>query len=449
MALITDPDNLTQNTEVTFDTAAKTIALSQAGNLSTDGVTLKALYSFCKEEWKDDTNLIQHPFPFTPITDEQYELKDGWDFANDASRYLVRTGGWAVVNTSGVTTEMWAGVITLGSLEAGTQVYFSQTAGTATDFQLTGEVNQAVKIFDSTGTDDRGTLNLYARKQGDKFAQAALSDIGVTGNMTFQVYRFPLATSADLKISLGDPTVSAAPYSAITITYHASPISRTIGGVSYNFNVEVDGNGQSIEGIYETLQYRLRQASDIDDGAGTEIGNVADELAFFLGDTLKLREGVYLTNFNATDTNNILHDPNGGPFDIAFPFTASLTIEFGGNLVSDSDAVYRVFFTNDDAGDNLGYDFGTANAITVEDATSPTPQDMAGTVGGASSVTFTYDYDGNVQRGSASAGDDAPITVVALGLETGQYVSATGTIARSTSNVVSLVSALERNYENP
>ena len=449
MALITDPDNLTQNTEVTFDTAAKTIALSQAGNLSTDGVTLKALYSFCKEEWKDDTNLIQHPFPFTPITDEQYELKDGWDFANDASRYLVRTGGWAVVNTSGVTTEMWAGVITLGSLEAGTQVYFSQTAGTATDFQLTGEVNQAVKIFDSTGTDDRGTLNLYARKQGDKFAQAALSDIGVTGNMTFQVYRFPLATSADLKISLGDPTVSAAPYSAITITYHASPISRTIGGVSYNFNVEVDGNGQSIEGIYETLQYRLRQASDIDDGAGTVIGNVADELAFFLGDTLKLKEGVYLTNFNATDTNNILHDPNGGPFDIAFPFTASLTLEFGGNLVSDSDAVYRVFFTNDDAGDNLGYDFGTANAITVEDATSPTPQDMAGTVGGASSVTFTYDYDGNVQRGSASAGDDAPITVVALGLETGQYVSATGTIARSTSNVVSLVSALERNYENP
>jgi hypothetical protein len=449
MALITDPDNLTQNTEVTFDTAAKTIALSQAGNLSTDGVTLKALYSFCKEEWKDDTNLIQHPFPFTPITDEQYELKDGWDFANDASRYLVRTGGWAVVNTSGVTTEMWAGVITLGSLEAGTQVYFSQTAGTATDFQLTGEVNQAVKIFDSTGTDDRGTLNLYARKQGDKFAQAALSDIGVTGNMTFQVYRFPLATSADLKISLGDPTVSAAPYSAITITYHASPISRTIGGVSYNFNVEVDGNGQSIEGIYETLQYRLRQASDIDDGAGTVIGNVADELAFFLGDTLKLKEGVYLTNFNATDTNNILHDPNGGTFDIAFPFTASLTLEFGGNLVSDSDAVYRVFFTNDDAGDNLGYDFGTANAITVEDATSPTPQDMAGTVGGASSVTFTYDYDGNVQRGSASAGDDAPITVVALGLETGQYVSATGTIARSTSNVVSLVSALERNYENP
>ena len=87
MALIVDPDDLNQSTEVVFDTAAKTIALAQAGNLSTDGVTLKALYSFTKEEWKNDSSLIQHPFPFTPITDEQFELKDGWDFANDASRY--------------------------------------------------------------------------------------------------------------------------------------------------------------------------------------------------------------------------------------------------------------------------------------------------------------------------------------------------------------------------
>jgi len=446
MALIVDPDDLNQSTEVTFDTAAKTIALSQAGNLSTDGVTLKALYSFTKEEWKNDSNLIRHPFPFTPITDESFELKDGWDFANDASRYLIRTGGWAVVDTSGTTQEMWAGIITLGSLEAGTQPYFAQSAGTATNFQLAGAVNQAVKIFTNGGTDDRASFTVFARKQGDKYAQSTLADIGVTGNMTFQVYRFPLATSGDLKISLGDPTVSAAPYSAITITYSATPFSRTIGGVSYNFDVEIDGNGQSIEGIYETIQYRLRQATDIDDGVGTEIGNVSDDLAFFIGDTLKLREGVFLTNFAAADTNNILHDPIGGPFDIAFPFTAALELQFGGNLVSDTDAVWRVFFTNDDAGDNTGRDFGTASAITVQDASSV---DMSGTVGGATSVSLTYDYDANVQRGAASVSTDAPITVVAIGLATGQYVSATGTIARSTSNVVSLVSPLERNYSNP
>lgn len=69
MALIVDPDDLNQGTEVTFATGAKTITLSQAGNLSTDGVTLKALYSFCKEEWKNDAALIPFEFPFVPITD--------------------------------------------------------------------------------------------------------------------------------------------------------------------------------------------------------------------------------------------------------------------------------------------------------------------------------------------------------------------------------------------
>jgi len=69
MTLIVDPDNLNQGTEVAFNTTAKTITLSEAGNLTSSGVTLKALYSFCKEEWKDDATLIPFEFPFIPITD--------------------------------------------------------------------------------------------------------------------------------------------------------------------------------------------------------------------------------------------------------------------------------------------------------------------------------------------------------------------------------------------
>lgn len=443
MALIIDPDNLTAGQEVVFNTASKTIALAQAGNLSTDGVTLKCLYSFTKEEWKRDDELIKHPFPFTPITDEQFELKDGWNFANDTSRYLVRTGGWAVVDTNGTTQEMWAGVITLGSLEPGTQPYFYQS-NAATDFQLTGPVNQAVKIFENGGADERNNLTVFARKQGDTYGQSSLADIGVS-RMTFQVYRFPLATGSDLKIALGDPTVSADPFDGITITYYETSFTRSIGGVDYDFNVEVNGNGQSINGIYETLQYRLRLDSDIDDGPGSAIGKITGNLAFFLGETLKMSEGVFLTNFAPSDTNNILHNPIGASVDVAFPFTAALQIQFGGNLISDADSVFRVFFTNDDAGDNSGSDFGTDNAITVQDDTLT---EMSGSISGAAAVTLAYDYDANVQRGASSISKDAPITVVAIGLATGQYVSATGTIARSTSNVVSLVSPLERNYAN-
>ena len=70
MALITDPDNLNQGVEVNFvtGTSPKTIELVTAGNLSTDGVTLKALYSFCKEEWKDDASLIPIAVSYTHLT---------------------------------------------------------------------------------------------------------------------------------------------------------------------------------------------------------------------------------------------------------------------------------------------------------------------------------------------------------------------------------------------
>ncbi len=51
MALIIDPDNLNQGTEVVIVEGSKTIQLLVAGNLSTDGVTGQALYSFLKEEF--------------------------------------------------------------------------------------------------------------------------------------------------------------------------------------------------------------------------------------------------------------------------------------------------------------------------------------------------------------------------------------------------------------
>jgi hypothetical protein len=71
---------------------------------------------------------------------------------------------------------------------------------------------------------------------------------------------------------------------------------------------------------------------------------------------------------------------------------------------------------------------------------------MTGTIS-STPVTFTFDYDGNVQGGRTAA-TDADITVVAIGLNTGQYVRATGTIQRSKSNAVALVAPLERNYAN-
>lgn len=455
MALITDPDSLNQTTEVDFDTTLKTITLNQAGNLSTDGVTLKALYSFCKEEWRTDASLIPIEFPFTPITDESFELKDGWDFADDASRYLIRTGGWQVLNTSGQVTQIWSGIIGLGSIESDDQLYFDQGTG-ATDFQLTGQVNQAIQVLSDPngdgsygdGFDRRTTLTLFVREQAQLFGSSNLSGIGVT-SLANQAYRFPISTATDLKVTNNDVTVSgSAPYTGMSITYHATAQTRDIGGSNRDFGIIIDGNNGTAEQIYEFVQYQLRQNSDIDADASSLIGNVADELLRFTGDSLATLAatnpdgggtGVYIDNFQTADTNRISFIDNTGT-SRTFPFVAVTTISFNSNLQNDTSAIYRVFFT--DAGGNQ---YGTTNAILVDNNAGT---DVSGDISGSASIQFDFDYDNNVQ-GGRTAGTDAAITVVAIGLDTGQFVSATGTISRSTTNSVSLVAPLERNYANP
>lgn len=449
MAVIIDPDKLVQGTEVVINTTAKTIKLAVAGNLSNDGVTGQCLYSFLKESWKSDNSLFKFPFPMTSITNEQFEFNYDWIPADEATRKLIRTAGWAEISSASATKRVYAGIISLGSIATSDQPYYQQTeTGAAVNTSFTGAVNEAVQIFGDSSNgafDSREYFKLFVREQGKKYSSAQLSDIGVN-IMTSIVYRFPLTNSADLKISHTDTQISTlTPYTDIDITYYAVNQKRTIGSIEYDFKIIIDGANATAEQIYEKIQYSLRQATDIDAGAGTVSGKTASDLLTFTGDTLATSIGVYIDNFATNDTNRLqFYDATG--VMRTYPYVASVTFNFNDNLQQDTNAVFRAYFTNDEAGANLGYDFGTANAIVVKDAANA---DMSGSISGRASVSFSYDYDGNIQRGAASVGTDAPVTVVAIGLGTGQYVKSTGTITKSTANTVSLVAALERNYTNP
>jgi hypothetical protein len=68
-------------------------------------------------------------------------------------------------------------------------------------------------------------------------------------------------------------------------------------------------------------------------------------------------------------------------------------------------------------------------------------------------ITFSYDYESNDQRnrtpGNATNASDAAIRVVAVGLQTGQYASATASVTRAKNQAVSVTGALERVYSDP
>jgi hypothetical protein len=246
--------------------------------------------------------------------------------------------------------------------------------------------------------------------------------------------------------------------------------NRTIGSGDFSFNWRLTGNGGTLQDCFQFVQKELRGDVSIDCGPGTFVPSGNSGLVGFIGNINDL-----LMNFSTptgTGLNMIIdnlasNDINNATFndhaDTArnYPFTSSGSLVFNPNLTNDQNSKYWLFFTNDDDGDNLGRDYGTENAIVVEDATTPTPNAIQGFVNasggathggtrtvssGTTSITFTYDYDNNIQRGSASAGVDAPVTLVAIGAPVGQFVIATGTITETTGITISAVAALERNY---
>lgn len=692
--LLQDPDSLgyelalfsaSATEELAVDTTNKKLKLTRIGNLTSDGVTLKCLYSKLKEIWKSDSTLIKFPFPMTPITDEQFEFRDGWNLddsinpttkithggtnsgtstqftitttgnfntsnvvpglyvsgtgvgtgakvvsvdsntqitvsvANsgtvsgsltfwgdvDYTYNLIRTGGWRVNNTSGTTIEEWIGAISLGSLGAegttktltttatmtntstvtvastaglqagsfvtgagfplgttivtvdgGTtftisktiaslasgaivtvrpkdqiyyQIYNNGASGTALypkNAVLTGQVNQAIQTYSSSGgydyRDANDTLKFYVREQGWTYGSQSKGDIGVT-TLSYQTYRFPVTNSSDaLKITVADSAIDTAnlatgipnqsPYDKMSITWYASPQSRTIGGTSYNFNVIIDADTDvtefqsgdaSLEQVYQFVQWSLRRGTAIDidqSGSTSKVGVITRELLRFVGDTLytiydATDGGVFIDSVAANDKNRVVFVDNTAA-NVTFPYTAAGKLTFNANLSgennSGADAVYRLFYKNvySTQGGAGTKEFGTTSAILVRKADNTT--EISGTLSGnLVEVSFDYDYDNNTQTawqastaytvgneyrnraagvttwyrvttgytsGGTFGGTDTTNTVVidgpsvilvAIGLNKGQYVSQPGTIAKSITNSIGAVAALERNYDNP
>jgi hypothetical protein len=467
MALITDPDDLNQATEVIIDTSTLTIDLALAGNLSEDGVTMQCLYSFLKEEWRTDSSLIPFPFPMVAITPEQFEFVDGWEPADDGARKLMRTGGWREIAANGDIKREYAGVISLGNIDAtdkttGDRAYYAFSSDTSeTVFTYAGPVNEAVQTFGnaSNGNFDKRSdvLTLYIREQGKTYGSQNTTQIGVTG-LSYITYRFPLSESTDLNISATDNDIeTTAPYTGMSITYNATPqasdglFASDLQGGPYNFGITIDANNGTTQQVYEFVQWSLRQSTSIDDDAtgASKPGLLQDELLRFVGSQLETLNatnvdgggtGAAIVNFNSNDTNDLTFSDNTST-SRNFPFVSAGTINFNANLVDDGQAVYRMFFTTLPGADN---DFGEANAVLVQDNSGA---DISGNVSG-SSVIFDFDYDGNNQ-GGRTPGTDADVTIVAIGLNGAQYVAATGTITRATGLNFSLVAALERNYANP
>lgn len=437
MPLIIDPDLLNRGTEVTIEASTKTITLSIAGNLDAAGVTGQALYSFLKEEWKDVASLIPYAFPMLSITPEQFEFISGWKPANDATRNLLRTCGWREIDDNSVTNREYMGIISLGSIGALNTAYYAFTNGNKTPFNFAGPVNQGIQTFGTAAHgnfDNRAQgLTTFIRTQGQTYGSATTDSIGLTA-LNYIANRFPLTESLNSKISETDENIDAnTPYTNMSITFGS--VVRVIGGSNFDFKIVVDGANGTVQEINNFVQRQLRLNSNINETGAPTIGSLQSQLTGFVGDTLKTETGVFIDNYQVTDTNNIIFTDNGS-VERAFPFIASGTLNFNSNLTADSTSIYRVFFYEN---------YGSASALLVNDNDQ---NPISGLISGRSSIGFSFDYDANNQ-GGRTPDTNASVIVIAIGLAGAQYVSAQATITKSAGQNISLVAPLERNYTNP
>ena len=443
MAKIIDPDFLNQWVEVSIDPTGKLIRIAETGNLSTDGVTLQAVYSFLKEEWRTDDTLIKYPFPIEAITPEQFEFINGWDLSGVSSKNLVRDGGWALKDLSNLVSEEYMNLVTLGSFTyTGDIAYYQQIdGGPPTNIVLPGPVNQAIQIYDSGAFNYRDYFKIYLRGQGETYDSYDLLKQQNISELTYKKYALPLSNSTDLNIVEADSFIATgSPYYDINVYYFTTPVERTIGTGTYLFNTVISGQSADKVDIYERVQYLLRQNYNINSGiVPATTGQISDELLNFVGDTLNTTSGVFIDDIQADDINSVTFIDVSG-VTRTYPFTSAGSISFNTNLQSDLSSKYWMYFTSVPSGA-----YGSSGAVIVNDA-DDIP--ITGLIEGAASVAFTFDYDSNNQGGRTPP-SDAAVTVVAIGLSGAQYVSTTSTIARSVANNISLIATLERNYTNP
>jgi hypothetical protein len=469
---ITDPDQLsflkTTNIATAFagppaeeliiDYSNKLIGLyvgagdSPPNNLTNDGVTIKAVYSKLKDAWRTDADLIKFDFPMGPITDESFELINGWNWDKGKSASpqrvsgtdgvqaetteLLRTGGWQVVNTANVTTEEWAGIITLGALADTDQVYYQQvddeTVDNTANFLLKGRVNQAVQIFDSAPSPDTSNktyFKVFVREWKKTYASSAFDEIGVT-TATFQAYRFPLINAVDLNVTHAEEVVNGTAGFITNATGTGTAQTYTTGIIEHGLAVDdvVTITGMNPAGYNATSASVTAVTSTTFTIAGSESG------AFVSGGAvqLDLYAAMAITYARDTDDERVLNEEaSTGTQGYVTGVWQSGTAYNVGDVAQDTNSPARWFIvtvagTSSGDASNLagGSDTGVTWAAYSFEREINTDNFFAFTVAidgdtgtanandGDASISFIYEYVQAELRKASDIDDTSPGTVI-------------------------------------
>jgi len=210
--------------------------------------TVNAFYSWLMDLF-DDAGQIDDSVPVKANTPTEYELINGWEFNADSDlEYLY--GGSIIVNKGGG-NDIWANFYTLGSINAGSVVYWQQGAALVASHAgySTGHIDQLIKVAAAGVDNDSKKVTAYIRNLGDSY-----DHFQVTATATGGRNPVPLATSTDLNDDAATASIG-------TMTVAFGTVSRDIGdgNGAQNYDVEVDATGYTCAQAYKLLKYHTRR----------------------------------------------------------------------------------------------------------------------------------------------------------------------------------------------
>jgi hypothetical protein len=279
---------------VFFDTAALKVYLLEQGNLSVDGVTGQAVYSFCMQEWKDDSFLIANgPFPMFAIDSDagKYIIgqnasgnNSGFNWEDNAThsirtRKLLRNMGWDEVDSAGNTTARYFGAITLGAFEdpVNDNAYYQFGTDTTVDdtvnFDFNGPVNEAVKFFEEQAQTDLaitattitrvgGSFITEGYKVGGQVTIRNAEDAGNNGTHVLTGVTATVLTTTGLTINVDDTTAILAVDNSNAVTLRLRVRDGDPNGKTFA-QANLASAGRTILGNF-IYAFPLANATDLD-----------------------------------------------------------------------------------------------------------------------------------------------------------------------------------------
>lgn len=323
--------NFTNLTDWQYDTTTKQIK----HNTGSARITVNALYSEIMDEF-DNSGQMDDTVPMSAQTPTEYTLINGWTFSADTDLgYLY--GGSIVVQKATTDRDVWANFYTLGTIESDGVVYWYQNGALVASHPgyTQGHIDQLIKVVSGGAnvSTDGTALAVRAYIRNNASGNADLYDhFTAVASATGGRNPIPLASSPDTNDDGSGSSVTG-----VTITFGTTSQDIGDGAGAQNYDVLIDGAGNSVAQVYKYLKYWTRRGNTSAVGTGNSLqaqfyrgANAAylevkqAPFGSFAGGKIYGARGVYITNVS-DPSNRVLIDAANNPRQPPTSVTASIT----------------------------------------------------------------------------------------------------------------------------